>query len=73
MTLLGMRMKHFVMMLAACFALSTTMIGCGDDDETPPDAGDDSGAGEGGTGGRGTVGGRGGTGGRTGGTGGATG
>jgi hypothetical protein len=53
MTLLGMRMKHLVLMLLACFALGTTMIACGDDDE-PSDGGQDAEAGTGGGGKGGT-------------------
>jgi hypothetical protein len=68
MTLLGMRMKHFVLMLLACFALSTAMVGCGDDDDTTEDAGPDGSVtgGKGGGGGKGGTGGKGGAGGKAG-------
>jgi hypothetical protein len=48
---LGMKMVHLFAVLAACLAISTTMVGCGDDTEEP--GGADSGTDAGGTAGMG--------------------
>jgi hypothetical protein len=50
MKVLGLRLVHMITVLAACLAIGTTMVGCGDDTDSPSggDGGQDGGAGTGG-------------------------